>query len=272
MAKASETLLMIRTSVTAARRLRRIFERERIHVSNVPLSVVPYVFLRKAFHVHEAVMALCKAGMASEAYALSRIMVEMFITLRWITNQNQNARAKDYGFFAAKRKEYWAKILQSYYPMNPESADELKYVERLYGRYVAMYKSSIFWARENLRKMAEEPEQVDTASRKNALWDYEIPYSMTSDHVHATVAALDELVPIQGTAFKVSRVENSKLTASAAFTATAWLFNIAARVDKARKLELASAITKAHRPFELLVTGQQVQPERRARKIRRRPR
>jgi hypothetical protein len=52
--------------------------------SSVPLSAIPYMFLRKAFHVHEAVIALCKAGMASEAYALSRVLVEMFITLRWI--------------------------------------------------------------------------------------------------------------------------------------------------------------------------------------------
>jgi hypothetical protein len=118
--------------------------------------------------------------------------------------------------------------------------------------------------------MAEEPEQLDTANRKNALWDYEVAYSMTSDHVHATVAALDDLVPIQGTAYKVSRVENSKLTASAAFTATGWLFNIAARVDKARKLELASAIATAHRPFEILVTGQKVQRIRRARRTGRR--
>jgi hypothetical protein len=143
MAKASETRVMIQTSVTAARRLKQIFEREKIHVSNVPLSVIPYMFLRKAFHVHQAVMALCKAGMASEAYALSRIMVEMFIVLRWITNQNQNARAKEYGYFAAKRKEYWANILQRYYPMNPQSADALRYVDKLYGRYLTMYKSSV---------------------------------------------------------------------------------------------------------------------------------
>jgi hypothetical protein len=182
-------------------------------------------------------------------------MVEMFITLRWITNQNQNARAKEYGYFVAKRKEYWAKILQRYYPTSPQSATALKEVDKLYGQYAAMYKSSIFWARERLKEMAGESEQLDNAStaQRNALWDYEIPYSMTSDHVHATAAALDDLVPVQGKVYTLSRVTDVKLIDSAAFTATVWLFKIAARVDLTRKLDLASAIAKAQRPFELLV-------------------
>jgi hypothetical protein len=229
------------------------------------------MFLRKAFHVHAAVITLCKAGMASEAYALSRIMVEMFIALRWITNQNQNARAKEYGFFVAKRKEYWANILQRYYPTKPASAGAVEYVDKLYGQYVALYKSSIFWAHQKLKEMAEEPEELDAASTipKTALWDYEIPYSMASDHVHATVAALDDLVPIRGAEYKVSRVADTKLITLAAFTATAWLFKIAARVDTSRKLELAPAIAKALRPFEVLIKGHNVQRKRRTRVARR---
>jgi hypothetical protein len=261
---------LIQTSGIAARRLSRIFEKENIYVSSVPLSVIPFMFLRKAFHVHEAVMTLCKAGMASEAYALSRIMVEMFIVLRWITNRDQNDRAKEYAFFVAKRKEYWAKTLQRYYPNSLQSAEAQKHVDKLYSQYAAKYKSSIFWTREKLKGMAEEPEELDTAptAPKTALWEYEIPYSMTSDHVHATVAAIDDLVPLPGTAYDVSRIANPRLVESAAFTATAWLFRIAARVDIARNLSLAPAITNALQPFEALATGKAGSPALRVRTAR----
>jgi hypothetical protein len=194
-------------------------------------------------------------------------MVEMFIMLRWITNRNQNARAKEYGFFVAKRKEYWAKILQEFYPMDSGSAEALKHVDKLYGRYTAMYKSSIFWSRENLKTMAEEPEELETnSSVKTALWDYKIPYSMSSDHVHATVAALDDLAPIPGTVYKFSPVPSEKLTANAAFTATSWLFKIAGRVNSARKLDLELAIIRTLRPFEELATGRKAPPKSRGKK------
>jgi hypothetical protein len=104
--------------------------------------------------------------------------------------------------------------------------------------------------------MAEEDENLDTAPTipKNALWDYEVPYSMASDHIHATVAALDPLVPTLGAAFKLSRVAEPKLTSNAVFSATAWLFRIARRVDLARRLGLEAEIDKAFRPFARIVS------------------
>ncbi len=78
---------------------------------------------------------------------------------------------------------------------------------------------------------------------------------MASDHVHATVAALDPLVPIQGTPYAVSRVPEPKLISNAAFTATAWLFRIARRVDISRKLGIEADIDKALRPFAKLASS-----------------
>jgi len=250
-------IALVRSATIAARRLKEAFEGQRIYVSSIPLSIIPYVFLRKAFHVQEAVITLCKKQMASEAYALSRVLVEMFITLRWITNDNKNARAKEYGFFGAKRKEYWAKILQKYQPNNPASADAVKYVVKLYGQYAAKYSSSVFWSREKLKAMAQEIEKLDPSPRvpKDVLWDYEVPYSMASDHVHSTVAALDPLVPIQGATYAVSRVSEPKLISHAAFTATVWLFKIARRVDISRKLGIEADIDKALRPFAKLANS-----------------
>jgi hypothetical protein len=210
------------------------------------------MFLTKAFHIHDAVLALCKKGMGSEAYGLSRTLIEMYISLRWITNRNANARAKEFGFFVAKRKQYWAQILARDHPTDPKSVAAPEFVEKLYGQYAAKYSSFVFWANVSgkLKGMAEELEELDSSmTPPNTLWDYEVPYSMASDHVHATAAALDPLVPSLGTPYEAKRVRDTKLVNNAAFTATVFLFKIAARINAARKLALDKEIQNAFGPF-----------------------
>jgi hypothetical protein len=101
----SKKLTIMRSSQIASRRLKELIEHENIHVSKHPSSLVTYGLLRKAFEIHKSVLILCREGLGSEAYALSRILIEIFIALRWITNDDQDNRAKEYGFFVAKRKE-----------------------------------------------------------------------------------------------------------------------------------------------------------------------
>ncbi len=244
---------LIRAASIASWRLRHALEGEQIYVSNIPLSLVCFMYLSKAFHVHEAVLVLCKAGFGSEAYALSRVLVEMWVAVRWITNQDQNDRAKQYGFFVAKRKQYWAQIIKKYDPTSPQSDEAVKYAEKLYGKYAAQYSSFTFWANVpvNLKGMASEPEilQRSSMAEKAVLWDYEVPYSMASDHVHATASALDSLVPVIGSPYKPSRIVDPNLIDNATFTATAWLFKIVLRIDAAQTLGLQDEIERAWKPF-----------------------
>jgi hypothetical protein len=99
--------------------------------------------------------------------------------------------------------------------------------------------------------MAKEKELLESIppAPSDALWDYEVPYSMASDHVHATSMTVDELLPEAGKPFRISVVTNDSLIANAAFTSTAWLFKIALRVDSFRKLDLASQIDRIFRPY-----------------------
>src|SRR5258707_14641613 len=109
----------IDTAEAAARKLKTAVVAERIYVAGIPTSFVPFAHLTKAFQVHEAVITLCRAGFGSEAFALSRTILEMYITLRWITNQEQSKRAEDFARFVAKRKEYAAKIFAKYRAGSP---------------------------------------------------------------------------------------------------------------------------------------------------------
>jgi hypothetical protein len=157
----SELKAFIRVCATAARRLKKALKAEEIYVATgTSTSVVPFAHLTKAFEVHEAVLTLCKAGFGSEAFALSRFILEMSMALRWITNQDQVKRSDSFAFFEAKRKQYFATIYARYNPTNIVFAGAIQYVENLYKQYTDKYDSFKFWSNvpNNLRAMAAEAE------------------------------------------------------------------------------------------------------------------
>jgi hypothetical protein len=240
--------------------LRSVFEAEQIYVAaRTENSVVPFGHLTKAFREHSAVLTLCRAGFGSEAFALSRSMLEMAIALRWITNGDQVERSKAFAYFEAKRKQYFATIFAKYNPGNPLADEAVQYVDNLYRQYAEKYKSFRFWsdAASSLRRMAEEPEILGAASaapqNTNDLWRYEVPYSMASDHVHCNAVALADSFPPVGSPYEVTQAEDPKLVRDAAFSSTQWLFTIAIRVDTYRQLGMGNKIDTAYKPFALFL-------------------
>jgi len=255
----SELGTWIEAAAHVARQLKEAFVAEEIYVAAaVATSFVPFAHLTKAFQVHEAVLTLCRARFGSEAFALSRILLEMYITLRWITNQDQSKRAEDFAFFVAKRKEYIAKTFADYRPGSAVGADVIRFVENTYKEYADRYDSFKFWSNKpnNLRQLAEEKEILISglvAPDDDALMLYELPYSDASDFVHVTAVALDEVFPATGTPYLASRATEPKRIFDALFHATQWLSYIAIRVDTYRRLGLQDKIDAACREFIILV-------------------
>ena len=249
---------LIRVSATAANKLKKALKEEEIYVSTgSSTSVVPFCHLTKAFQTHAAVLTLCKAGFGSEAFALSRLILEMSMTLRWITNQDQVKRSDSFAFFEAKRKLYFATIFMKYNPSNVAFAGAIQWVENLYKQYADKYASFKFWSNtpNNLRAMAAEPEVLygPLLSPLDDLWHYDIPYSMASDHIHCTaVSMVASFPPINGP-YEVTQANEPKLILDAAFSATQWLFSIVVRVDTCRTLGIRTQIDKAYKPFKEFV-------------------
>jgi Family of unknown function (DUF5677) len=253
-----EPKLWIDKAEVVARKLKDALVAEEIYVAKVPTSSVPFAHLTKAFQVHEAVITLCRAGFGSEAFALSRIILEMYITVRWITNQEQNKRAEDFALFVAKRKEYAATIFAKYRPGTPVAADALNYVENTYKQYADRYDSFKFWSNKpnNLRALAEEKEILMPGlvpPDDDAVMLYEIWYSEASDYVHVTAVALDEVFPTTGEPYTASRENQARRIFDAVFHATQWLFSIVLRVDTYRQLGLQDKIDEAYKSFAELL-------------------
>jgi hypothetical protein len=162
-------------------------------------------------------------------------MLEMYITVRWITNQDQNKRAEDFAFFVAKRKEYAAQIFAKYRPGSAVATDAVKFVERMYKDYADRYDSFKFWSNKpnNLRALAEEKEVLIPGlvpPNDDGIMLYELPYSMASDYVHVTAVALDGVFPRTGVPYSASGGKEPRRVLDAVFEATQWLFYIAVRV------------------------------------------
>jgi hypothetical protein len=254
----SELTEWIDVAANAAQKLRTAFVGEEIYVANVAASFVPFSHLTKAFQVHEAVLVLCRAGFGAEAFALSRITLEMYITLRWVTNQDQGKRAEEFALFVAKRKEYAAKIFAKYRPGSAVAADAVKFVEKTYKQYADRYDSFKFWSNKpnNLRALAEEKEILISGlvpPDDDAVMLYELPYSMASDYVHVTAMALDAVFPINGIPYSAQGKQEPRRTLDAIFEATQWLFYIAVRVDTYRQLGVQNQIDAAYKEFAELV-------------------
>src|SRR5580700_6367226 len=61
----------------------------------------------KCLTVAEATMALLDAGFSDEAFGMTRTLVDIYITLRYIANNDTDERAQRYARFAAKDSEVW---------------------------------------------------------------------------------------------------------------------------------------------------------------------
>jgi hypothetical protein len=256
----SEVAAWIDAAEAAARQLKEAIAAEKIYVAtSVATSSVPFSHLTKAFQIHNAILILCRAGYGSEAMALSRSILEMYITLRWITNQNQNKRAEDFAFFIAKRKEYAAKTFAKYQPGSRIASDAVKFVENTYRQYADKYASWVFWSNEpnNLRQLAEEKEALMpelSPPDDDAVMLYELFYSDASDYVHVTSLALDEVFPTTGIPYTPTGTKARRTVFNAAVYATQWLFYIMIRVDACRKLELQDKIDGAYTEFAKLLS------------------
>jgi Family of unknown function (DUF5677) len=72
--------------------------------------------LSKCFTVGRAVCALVEAGFSEEAFGLSRTLIDIYFTVRYISNKNTEVRAERFTEFFLKNHESWTQIVPRFYP------------------------------------------------------------------------------------------------------------------------------------------------------------
>lgn len=161
--------------------------------SNVYLDIVVLALLSKSLIVGKAVCKLVERGFYEEAFGLTRTIVDLYFTIRYITNRDCEERAQQFTYFFAKDREGWTAIIQKYYPSAQIKRREypVQILEK-----AKEYKHPHKWTGlgDQTRQMAMEDDthELDQSGKPfKCQFDYEVMYKWTSHYVHPTVVVLD---------------------------------------------------------------------------------
>jgi len=169
-------------------------------------SKVLLALLSKCFTMSRAVCALVDAGFAAEAFGLSRTLIEVFLTVRYFTNDEYQAekRATRYVEYIAKTQQT---LLQSAAKFFPEVLVSLKRRDEMQ-EMAENYKNPHSWGDERhlIRAMALEKDayEVDAVGEPiDQAFDYEFIYPQASFYVHATIHSLVNHMTENGEPFEI---------------------------------------------------------------------
>src|SRR5262249_19998 len=158
----------------------------------VYLDAVVLAILSKSIRVGEAICLLVENGFHDEAFGLSRTMLEIALSARYISNDDSFKRSEIFVKYYAKDHEGWTNLISKYYPaavpeFHPDHDKMLQTAKQL--------KDPHRWSGKSVRDLAMEDDKFELdPNGKPFKWeyDYEVIYKWTSHFVHGTVVAVDE--------------------------------------------------------------------------------
>jgi Family of unknown function (DUF5677) len=232
----------------------RFLNEQRYHPrSNVMLDRVVLALVSKAVKVAQGVISLIDAELPEEAFGLSRTLVEIALSLRFITNRHSERRARRFVHYVGKWKIQMMRRLEGQTTIDAVGLAQPKYTKAQLREMMPDYEVMLKWAREypkspaahwsqarygknrkkgkasNARTLALEADGHEkvNGTRVNWQFDYEWVYSWTSQYVHATAACIDAHITEPLEAFRVQIAPHrSSVGDSAVFNAALYLYKI----------------------------------------------
>jgi hypothetical protein len=185
--------------------------------------IVALALYSKCITVAEAILVLLDAGFNDEAFGMTRTLVDVYFTLRYIANQDTDGRARRFSEFAFKDATVWNDVITTYWPQKAQPLDSRT------TRIASTYPHPHHWSGKTVKEMALEPDMldVDPATGKPFVhaFAYQVIYRWTSHYVHPAIGALqNHLVKAGQDPFTVNSRKNKRDMRH--FT----LFNVAAYV------------------------------------------
>jgi hypothetical protein len=172
----------------------------------------------KSVNVAQGVVSLIGAGLPEEAFGLSRTLVEIALSLRFVTNRYAERRATKFAHYSAKWKlELIRRALKHFKSQDSKGQPQPKYTKAQLRKMTPDYKRMIQlarkypkrfsagWSGKNVREMAIEADGHDKIDGKPVVWEFDCDwiYLWTSQYVHATAACMDSHVTQPSEAFAV---------------------------------------------------------------------
>jgi hypothetical protein len=161
--------------------------------------------LSKSLTVGRAVCVLVETGFPSEAFGLTRTLVDLYLTVHYIGNRDTESRATTYVEYFAKVHAEWDKINSKYFPgrkLNQPAyhKDVMKMAEK--------FRSKHAWTGVGgqTKMMAFEDDAFDVDDDGQPFrseFDYDVMYFWASHYVHGTVIAIEDHTAQPGEVFRV---------------------------------------------------------------------
>jgi len=174
-------------------------------------TTVALALYSKCITVAEATLLLVDADFGDEAFGMTRTLLDIFFTLRYITNQDTDNRARMFWRFLAKDIEGWGIAIKQFWPHNVQHA---RSIPAHVLSAAATYKSPHRWSGRPIVDMALEPDtvEIDPATGRPLVYDfaYRVIYRWTSHYVHPTIAALENHIVQAGRDVFAVRTGNLK--------------------------------------------------------------
>jgi hypothetical protein len=145
----------------------------------------------KSIVLAESIVLLVSNGFYDEAFGLCRTLLELELTVRYLTNADTVSRCERYVEYFAKVNEGWMNIATKYYPnmglgVRADAAE--------LGELAKNYKSPHRWSEHEIKYFASEPdafEKKEDGTPLDELFFYEVLYKWASYYVHVTEHAVD---------------------------------------------------------------------------------
>ena len=201
----------------------RFYPRERTY-----LDATVLMLLSKSLALARSTTCLVRNGFNEEAFASSRILLELALNLRYITNgRSPELRAKRFVHFVAKIKMEWGRKAVEHFAFPPgalrtgmPSYKDFQSLERKFPKQSWTQASNKH--SKGIWTMAMEPDRfekmpmLDRAGKpvldkrgkprfRPLNWekDYKVIYFWTSQYVHVTIDSLDNHTALPGKPFRV---------------------------------------------------------------------
>jgi hypothetical protein len=180
--------------------------------------LVALALYSKCITVAEASLVLLSAGFSDEAFGMTRTLLDIFFTLRYIANRDTDERARLYVEFAAKDKVVWSELFKTYWPHIPQPSLSV-HTLRIASRFPSPHR----WSGKSIKDMALEPDTVEVdANARPVIPDFAGRgiYRWASHYVHPTIPALsNHLVQAGQDVFVVRSGHGDDMTHLATFNA-----------------------------------------------------
>lgn len=161
--------------------------------------------LSKALTVARAICALVKADFPAEAFGSSRTLIDIFFSVRYISNNHTEARATTFVEYRNKIRKEFLDVHNKHFPNKLDAANTLG-IETV--QIAEKFKSRGHWTGHGgqAKLMALEPDEVEKNELGEPLTgaiDYDAFYFWTSQFVHGTIKSLAAHGIAPGDVFRV---------------------------------------------------------------------